>query len=89
MRDSPAAFDRYQVEITNAIGSSRALSNAEQKNVVKALEIKTLVAPKGLSYANLARESPLGANAENYLGLINDQYPDGEPVAGQVIKIIK
>ena len=59
------------------------------KKCVKALEIKTLVPPKGLSYANLARESPLGANAENYLGLINDQYPDGEPVAGQVIKIIK
>jgi hypothetical protein len=53
------------------------------------MRIKTLVAPKGLSYANLARESPQGANAENYLGLINDQYPDGEPVAGQVIKIIK
>ena len=53
------------------------------------MRIKTLVAPKGLSYANLARESPQGANAENYLGLINDQYPDSEPVAAQVIKIIK
>ena len=80
IRDSPAAFDRYQAEITNAIGSFRALSDAEQKSV-KALEIKTLVAPKGLSYADLARESPLGANAENYLRLINNQYLDGERVA--------
>jgi hypothetical protein len=42
-----------------------------------------------LSYAELASQSPLGANAANYLRLINGQYPDGEPVTGQIIKIIK
>ena len=86
--ESPAAFDRHQVEIASSINSFRALSDTEQKSI-KPLEIKTITATKGLSYAALARESPLGENAENYLRLLNGQYPEGEPVFGQIVKIVK
>ena len=45
--------------------------------------------PKGMTYAELARESPLGIQAEGYLRLLNGQYPEGEPVPGQLIKVVK
>jgi hypothetical protein len=44
---------------------------------------------KGLTYAELARGSPLGPEAEGYLRLLNGQYPEGEPITGQLIKIVK
>ncbi|PTR10150.1 putative Zn-dependent protease [Nitrosospira sp. Nsp5] len=86
--DSPAAFDRYRAVISNAIESFRALTDAERESI-KPLEIRTITARKGLSYTELARNSPLGVNAENYLRLLNGQYPEGEPVPGQKIKIVK
>ncbi|MGH8685998.1 MAG: M48 family metalloprotease [Nitrosospira sp.] len=85
---SPAAFEHHQSVITSAINSFRALSDTEQKSI-KALEVRTITATKGMSYAELARKSPLGQNAENYLRLLNGQYPDGEPVSGQKVKIVK
>ena len=60
-----------------------------RKKSAKALEIRTIKASNGLSYAELAKESPLGINAESYLRLLNGQYPEGEPAAGQIIKIVK
>ncbi|SFO18109.1 M48 family metalloprotease [Nitrosospira briensis] len=86
--DSPAAFGRHQAAISSTIESFRALSNAEKESI-KGLEIRTITATNGLSYAGLATNSPLGSNAENYLRLLNGQYPEGEPVAGQKIKIVK
>ena len=86
--DSPAAFARYRDAISSTIESFRALTDAEKKSA-KALEIRTIKATNGLSYAELAKESPLGINAESYLRLLNGQYPEGEPAAGQIIKIVK
>lgn len=42
-----------------------------------------------MSFAELAKESPLGVNAENYLRLLNGKYPEGKPVSGQLIKVVK
>lgn len=86
--DSPAAFARYRDAISGTIESFRALTDAEKKSA-RALEIRTIKAANGLSYAGLAKESPLGVNAESYLRLLNGQYPEGEPAAGQIIKIVK
>ena len=63
--------------------------NLMRKKSAKALEIRTIKATIGLSYAGLAKESPLGINAESYLRLLNGQYPEGEPAAGQIIKIVR
>ena len=86
--DSPTAFARYRNDISSTIDSFRALTDEEKKSA-KALEIRTIKAVDGLSYAGLAKESPLGINAESYLRLLNGQYPQGEPAAGQIIKIVK
>ncbi|MDQ3187199.1 MAG: M48 family metalloprotease [Pseudomonadota bacterium] len=85
---SPVAFDRHQSVISSAIASFRPLTDAEQKSI-KAREVTTITATKGLSYAELAKNSPLGRNAEGYLRLLNGQYPDGEPISGQILKIVK
>lgn len=86
-----AAFNRYQAEITTAITSFHALTEAERKTI-KPLLVKTLVVKKGapsMRYAELAQKSPLGKNAEGYLRLLNGQYPGGEPVPGQTLKIVE
>ena len=86
--DSHIAFERHQPAISSAIESFRALTAAE-KEAIKPLEIRIITAAKGLTYAELARESPLGIQAEGYLRLLNGQYPEGEPVPGQLIKVVK
>ena len=84
--DSLTAFERHHVAISSAIESFRALTVAE-KDAIRPLQINTVTAAKGLTYAELARESPLGIQAEGYLRLLNGQYPVGEPVPGQLIKV--
>jgi predicted Zn-dependent protease len=86
--DSSVAFERYHPAISRAVESFRALTDAEKEGI-KPLEIRTIAAAKGLTYAELARGWPLGAHAEGYLRLLNGQYPQGEPVTGQLIKIVK
>jgi predicted Zn-dependent protease len=68
--------------------SFHALTPEERKSI-KPLNIKLVVATAGDTYAKLALNSPLGKNAEKYLRLINAQYPQGEPVAGQTLKTIE
>jgi len=62
---------------------------AGERRLVKPLGIRVITARQGDTYAGLARNSPLGKSAESYLRLINAQYPDGEPQAGQRIKIVE
>ena len=85
---TPAAFNRHLADISATINSFRALTEAERKSV-KALAVRTVTARKGLSYAELAGQSPLGKNAEGYLRLLNGQYPGGEPAPGQTIKVVE
>jgi predicted Zn-dependent protease len=86
--DSHAAFERHHPAISRTIDSFRALTDAE-KEAIKALAIRTITATRGMTYAALAEESPLGMQAESYLRLLNGQYPEGEPVPGQLIKVVK
>jgi predicted Zn-dependent protease len=86
--ESPAAFEHHEEEISETIESFRALSEMEKKSI-KPLEIKTISVTRGMTYASLAAKSPLGSNAENYLRLLNGHYPVGEPVPGQIIKVVR
>ncbi len=86
--ETQIAFDRYHPNITSTIESFHALSAAERETI-KPLEIRTITADQHTRYAQLARTSPLGRNAEHYLRLLNGQYPEGEPAPGQIVKIVK
>lgn len=43
----------------------------------------------GDTFAHLAGQSPLGAYAEAQLRLRNDRNPDGNPLHGQSLKVVK
>jgi predicted Zn-dependent protease len=78
----------HRDEIIDTVRSFHALT-AEERKRIKPLSIRIINARQGDTYARLAQGSPLGKSAESYLRLINAQYPDGEPRAGQRIKIVE
>lgn len=83
-----ATLEAQRSAMKETIRSFHVLSDDEKKSI-KPLTIRLVTAQKGESYAKLAQRSPLGKNAESYLRLINAQYPTGEPVVGQTLKIIE
>ena len=78
----------HRKDILETVRSFHALT-AEERKLVRPLGIRVITARQGDTYAGLAHNSPLGKSAESYLRLINAQYPDGEPQAGQRIKIVE
>ena len=82
------AIEAQREAMKTTILSFHILSDDERKQI-KPLAIKLTTAKTGDTYAKLAQHSPLGKNAESYLRLINAQYPQGEPAAGQTLKIIE
>lgn len=81
----PASLRR---EVSDTVKSFHAISDHERQ-FLKPLTLHAITARAGDSYAELAKNSPLGESAENYLRLINASYPDGEPVPGQQIKLVR
>ena len=61
----------------------------DERRLAEALRIDLVTARAGDNYAQFARRSPLQHEPEAMLRLINDQYPQGEPAPGQLIKIIR
>ncbi len=78
----------HRNDILDTVRSFHALT-AQERKLVRPLGIRVITARTGDTYAGLSRGSPLGRSAETYLRLINAQYPDGEPRAGQRIKIVE
>ena len=61
----------------------------DERAAIKPLTLRLTKTVVGDSYAKFAAHSPLGRNAEQYLRLLNAQYPTGEPTPGQTIKLIE
>jgi predicted Zn-dependent protease len=85
--DKPA-YERERSALRAAINSFRAITPAE-KQVARPYLLQLLKAQAGTTMAALARQSPLGAEAEGQLRLMNDLYPAGEPKPGQLLKIVR
>lgn len=81
-------LNKYRNDIFDVVRSFHSIT-AEERKLVKPLTLRVITARTGDTYAGLAQGSPLGKSAESYLRLINAQYPDGEPRAGQRIKIVE
>jgi predicted Zn-dependent protease len=62
---------------------------AQERALAKPLRLRVITARAGLTFAELARSSPLGRFAEGHLRVINGLYPSGEPAAGQALKIVE
>ncbi len=85
---SEQAMQKALPEINATINSFHALSDAERK-IARPLTLRVINAPKDAKFAELARTSPLAKNAASHLRLINGLYPNGEPLAGQALKVIE
>ncbi len=83
-----AAFAAHRDDMLNTIHSFHALGETERE-LAKPLVIRLITARAGDTYTRLAQHSPLGKAAENYLRLINGNYPQGEPAPGQYVKIVE
>ncbi|WP_189399065.1 M48 family metalloprotease [Arenicella chitinivorans] len=75
-------------EFLSVTKSIRRLTKAEQP-LARGREIKLITAKRGDTIASLAAKSNLDEYAVEQIRLINNLYPNGEPQAGQAIKIIK
>jgi predicted Zn-dependent protease len=85
---SAAAFNQHRGEIDAAIRSFHAIT-AEERARAKPSRMRVITARAGLTFAELARRSPLDRFAEDHLRVINGMYPSGEPAAGQPLKIVE
>ena len=73
------------------VATMHALRNmtAEDAKVANKLRIRVKIAEPDQTYADLARTSPIDKYAEDRLRLLNANYPNGEPRAGNYIKIVE
>jgi len=85
---SAAVFDQFRGEIESSIMSFHAITEQERA-AAQPLRLRVTTATPGLTFAELARRSPLGRFAEGHLRVINGLYPNGEPVAGRPLKIVE
>ncbi len=83
-----AAFARYDQQFLATARSLRAL-NPEEKPIAEGLQVRTVRAGAGDTFATLGAKSPLPNDAESVLRLINNKFPTGEPEAGETLKTIQ
>lgn len=81
------ALSRARGQLREAEVSFRPLTAAERA-AARPWVLKTVPYPRG-GFAQLARQSPLGGDAEAQLRLLNGVYAGGEPPAGQMVKIVE
>ena len=82
------ALDKNDRATLATINSLRQLKGGEVK-LAKPKHIKLVRAKKGDTFASLAKKSELSHHPEEQLRLLNGMYPEGEPKAGQLIKIVQ
>lgn len=81
-------LELYDKQFVQTVRSFRPLTSADKKNA-EPLRIALVRARQGDTYARLAKRSPLGEEAEARLRLLNAQWPDGQPQAGQWLKVVR
>ncbi len=81
-------YNSRRDSLKGAINSFHALT-PQERQAARPHTIRLITAQPGATMAGLAAQSPLGANAESTLRLMNDLYPKGEPQAGQLLKIVQ
>lgn len=84
----PARIAELDARFLETARSFRRLAEAEREDAAP-LRIRLHIADRDTTIARLAAASPLGARAEVQLRLLNDLYPSGEPLAGQILKIVE
>ena len=79
---------KYEEAILATAKSLHPLTGAEKK-LAQEKKLDIIRAPRGTTWADLARRSPITNYPEEQLRLLNDQYPSGEPATSEIIKIVR
>jgi predicted Zn-dependent protease len=83
-----SAFRELDAKFLATAKSLHALAGNERA-IAEGLRLRIVKARAGDSFAALAKRAPLNDYAELTLRLINAKFPSGEPVPGELIKIIE
>ena len=86
--ENKALESMYDSMFVSSIKEFRPLT-PEDISIASANSIRYVQAQEGVTYSELAKQSPLKRYAEEELRLINGDYPRGEPEAGEWIKVIQ
>ena len=81
-------FRRHAAAFDSTFKSMRTFAAADRA-AAEPLRMRIITATTATRYAELAKRSPLGRTAEAQLRLMNAQYPSGEPVTGQKLKVVE
>lgn len=79
--DLPKQFDKM-------LRTMRPLKKTEQK-LASSIELNIMKTKVKTTYKKMARKTPLGADAESTLRLLNGDYQGGEPKKGQRVKTLR
>jgi predicted Zn-dependent protease len=79
----------YDAQFFDLIQSFRPMQRGERGSTKDGPVLTFIQATEGMTFAQLARGSKAGRDAETQLRLINGHYPSGEPKPGEWIKIVK
>ena len=82
------AIDALRAGLTFAMEHLRTITYADLK-VANTERIALYEAQPGDTYDALAKSTPIPANGANELRLLNGDFPNGEPRAGDRIKLVK
>jgi predicted Zn-dependent protease len=82
------AFPASDPLIMSSVSTFRRLRHNEY-DLGEPDRIRLITADGTTRMADLARKSPIQKYPLERLRLINDLYPDGEPVPGQLLKIVE
>jgi predicted Zn-dependent protease len=85
-RDAQALQRSYR-QMQEAEASFRAMTAADRA-AAQPWVLRSVPYPRG-GFAQLARQSPLPAHAEQQLRLLNGVYAGGEPQPGQLVKVVE
>jgi predicted Zn-dependent protease len=79
---------RYDRQIIASARTLRALAPQDRQRA-RGNRLHIIRAGAGTRYRDLDAQAPLERYAEEQLRLLNDQYPQGEPGSGQLIKTVR
>ncbi len=83
-----AAEAQYDDAFLETVRSLHPLTDAE-RSLAEPLELHVVKAGADTRFEALAAHSRLPNHAEQQLRLLNDYYPEGEPKAGEAIKVVR
>ena len=62
---------------------------ADDMRVISNQKIRVVMANPGDTYSKIATYTPIGVGGEEILRLLNGHYPNGEPRAGDLVKVVE